>query len=386
MSGLVTQTQNDFITQFLNAWAAVTGITPILGIGDPIEGIADATAANCIFLQYQSQYTTNFARLTTCTGPDVDSFLDQFPGFGGRKGAQEASGNVTLSVPLPASTQITIPIGTIIQTVSGSAQYQLVADTTQSAYNAALQAYVLAVGHTSITASVEALVAGSSSNVLANQLISFGTSSYGFTSVTNLAPIQDGADQESDTAVKNRFAEYMISLSKASYDAILEACQTTYPTFTYTILNNTNVAGAVVPGWFTVVANNPGETVNSMQLIALNAAVQAVRAYTVQSNVIAAIPVTPTINLNIAISSGDLPTIQAAVQTAIIGYVNLLPVGAKLYISNLIETAMNASSLISSVELSSVTINNVPTDYTPASQFTVVQANVNTVLIGSYSG
>lgn len=383
---LVTQSENDFISQFIAAFAAQTGITPVLGIGDPLEGIADATAANCMFLQFQAQYTTFFARLQTCTGPDVDSFCMQF-NFP-RDGAQYASGQVTLSVPLPVSNQLVILIGTIIQTTASNIQYQLVPDTTQAAYNPGLQAYVLAAsGPTSITATVQALVAGSVSNVQIGQLVAFGSSSYGFTSVTNLSPIVNGADQETDAAYKARFEEYIQSLSKATYLSILVACQTVYPDLTYTILNNTNPEGQLVPGWFTVIANNPGETVDSDQLTALQAAVENVRAFTIAANVIAAVPVLPQIQLNVAIvPNAVFSTVQATIQTAIIGYVNSLPVAAKLYLSNLVDIAENASSLVTSVEWSSVTIGGYPLDYVPNSFKGVVQANVDTVLVGQYGG
>jgi hypothetical protein len=143
----------------------------------------------------------------------------------------------------------------------------------------------------------------------------------------------------------------------------------------------------LAPGQFTVIANNPGETVDSDQLTALSAAVQLVRAFTIQANVIAAVPATPLVQLNIAIvPNAVFSTVQAVVQTAVIGYVNNLPVGATLFLSNLVDTAINSSSLITSVEWSSVTIGGYPLDYTPAGFDGVVQANVNTVLIGQYSG
>lgn len=381
---LTTQSQSDFVTQFIAAWAQITGVTPVLDIGDPLEALAFATADNCLFLQYQAQQTTFFARLQTCTGPDVDSFCMQF-NFP-RDGAQFASGQVTLSIPLPAVSQLTIPVGSIIQTVGANIQYQLVADTGQTAYNAGLQAYVLPVSSTHITASIVALIAGSASNVQASQLVTFGSSSYGFTTVTNAAPIINGADQESDANYKARFELYIQSLSKATLFAILAACETAFPDFTYTVLNNITPSGVNTPGWFTVIANNPGETVTSPQLAILTTAVQGVRAFTIEASVVAAIPVTPQINLNIAVvPNAVLSQVQAVVQTAIIGYVNNLPTEAKLYITDLINTAINSSSLITSVENLSTTIGGYPVDFAPG-QFQVVQANVNTVLVGSYNG
>ena len=382
---LVTQTESDFITQFLAAWVQATGVTINPNSGSPIVGIADATAGNCMYLQYQAQQTTFFARLQTCTGPDVDSFCMQF-NFP-RDGAQYASGQVTLSIPQNAVTQLTIPIGSIIQTQGANIQYQLVADTNLSSYSPSLRAYVLAVGHSSITASIQALVPGLASNVQASQLTTFGSSSYGFTTVTNLAPIVNGADQESDVNYIARFELYIQSLSKATYYAILTACLTTFPDFSYTILNNTTPSDVNIPGWFTVIANNPGETVTSPQLAALSVAIQAVRAFTIEASVIAAVPVTPLIQLNIAVVPNTVfSTVQTAVQTAIIGYVNNLATGQKLYLSDLVDVAINASSLITSVEWSSVTIGGYPLDYTPASFKGVVQANIDTVLVGQYGG
>jgi len=382
---LNTQSLQQFITQFIASFAQSTGVTPVLGVGDPIEGLAAATAANAMFLQYQAQQTVFFARLQTCVGPDVDSFCMQF-NFA-REGAQFASGQVTLAVPLPVVTQLVIPIGTIIQTTGSNIQYQLVADTGQPAYNVGLQAYVLASGGpTTIVVSVQALVPGSANNVQIGQLVAFGSSSYGFTSVTNLAPIVNGANFQSDDAYKAAFETYIQSLSKGTYLAILSACQQAFPDFTYTILNCITPSLVNVGGWFTVIANNPGETVTSPQLATLFAAVQTVRGYTIQSSVIAAIPVRPNINLNVAVLPNTvLSTVEAAVQTAIIGYVNSLPTGAVLYLSNLVAVAEAASTLITSVEWSSVTVNGQPKDFAPAT-LGVVQANVNTVLVGVYAG
>lgn len=382
---LNTQTFQDFVNQFINQWAASTGLDPILNPGSPVLALGECNAANAMYLQFQAQFTCNFARLQTSSGPDVDSFVEQFSGFGGRDGAQFASGDITLSIPLPASQQIVIPVGVIVQTTAGGIQYQLVADTGQAAYNIGLNAYVLAVSQTSITASVQALVAGSASNVQVNQLNQFGTSSYGITTATNVAAISNGEDQESDAELKARFELYIQSLSKATYDAILEICETTFPAFTYAILNNTTAQGLSQPGYFTVVVNNPGQTVDSGQITTLFAALQNVRAFTVQAGVVAAIPVTPNIVLNVSLLPNSPSTTLTTIQTALLGYINSLPSGAKLYINNLVTVAQNSSSFVTSVEDQSVTINGQPEDFS-VDEFHVVQATVFSVLIGTYSG
>lgn len=384
------QTFDEFKTNYIAAFASITGVTPVLGVGDPLEGLADAEATNCMFLQYQSQSTTLFARGQTCKGPDLDSFCAQFNFF--RQGAQFASGQVTLSVPLPVVTQLVIPVGTIIQTNAGTIQYQLVADTAQPTYSTSLRAYVLtASGPITLTATIKALVAGSASNVQSGQLNTFGSSSAGFTSVTNLAPIENGADQQSDASFLIAFENYMQSLSKGTYLAILSACQQTFPDYTYTIINVNpygalNYLGLPIAGWFTVIVNNPGETVPSDDITTLFNVLQNVVAYPIQYSVIVATPDILTIQMDVSVLPNTvISDVETAVQTAIIGYVNSLPTGVKLYISNLIAVAKNTSSLITSIENLSVTINSQPLDYQPA-QFHVAQANVNTVIIGVYSG
>jgi uncharacterized phage protein gp47/JayE len=216
---LQTKTFQQFVNDFVNQFATETGISPVVGPGSPLYGLAEANAGMATFLQFEAQYDTFFARSTTSTGPDLDSWMAQF-NFP-RLGATFAEGQVTLSIASPASVILVVPAadpltgtgGVIVQSVGGGDQYQLVADTNQPNYNAGLNAYVLGVGQTSMTATAIALVAGSASNVLAGQLIQFAGSSFGITSVTNLAPIDNGTDSESDEAYRNRFILFINSLS-----------------------------------------------------------------------------------------------------------------------------------------------------------------------------
>lgn len=391
---LATQTDSAFVNSFINQFASqivatYPNFSPALSSGSVIEALAQAASAIATFCQFQAQYATFFARASTCSGPDLDSFYAQFA-FP-REGAQTASGQVTLSIASVSPVNLVIPVGTVVQTAGAGIQYALVADTNQSAYNIGLNAYVLpasTVGSPvlSITASVAATVAGSASNVLAGQLTQFATSSYGITSVSNTAPIENGADQETDAQYTFRFILYINSLSKGTYDAILAACLSVFPEFTYNILSNENPEGDLLYGAFVVVANNPGQTVEGGQLTQLLTAINNVRAFTVQAFCVAAVPVTPTIAMNISISAGsDFTAVSTAAQTAIIGYVNSLPSGGKLYLSNLIDIAENSSTEITSVDFTSVLINDAQTDLT-VNNFHVIQANIDSVSISQYDG
>jgi hypothetical protein len=392
---LETKTLAEFVTDFINQFATQTGFQPVLAPGSPILAIAEAESAQAMFLQFQAQFTTLFARSTTCTGPDLDSFYAQF-NFP-RAGASFANGSVTLSIASPANNNITVAAailnpdstytgGTIVQTIGGAIQYQLIPDINQTAYNIGLNAYVLPAGQTSITATANALVAGSASNVQAGQLIQFGSSSSNITFVNNPAPISNGSDHESDNHYRARFILYITSLSKATYNAILETCETLFPDYTFAILSNVTPSNIPTFGYFTVVVNNPGGTVPSGQLITIATALEAVRAFTVQDAVIAAHIHKPPIQMSISVSNGaDFDTVSQVVQLAVIGYVNSLPSGAKLYLSNLIDAADNASQEVTSIDFTSVTINGIQANYT-VDQFSIVQADLTTVAINEYDG
>ena len=394
---LNTKTDEQFIQDFCNQFSGVTGFNPVYSTGSRVLGLATASAGVASFLQYQAQFDTFFARSTTSTGPDLDSWMAQFS-FA-RAGATYAEGQVTLSVPSPASIQLVIPAatvnsdgsiatnGAVIQASGGAIQYTLIPDTNQTAYNVGLNSYVLGVGQTSITATAQALVIGSASNVLAGQLNQFSSSSYGLTGVTNLASIESGTDSESDAAYRQRFILYINSLSKGTYQAILEACLSTYDEFTYTLLANTTPWDATVYGFFTVIANNPGQVVSSGQLLNLTAAVNAIRAFTIAFEVVAPTIVKPAIAANISVSGSQyLTASETAAQIAVIGYVNSLLPGQKLYLTDIIDVIINSSSYITSVQFSSVTIRGTQVDYTPADQFHIVQADLSTVAIASYDG
>lgn len=286
---------------------------------------------------------------------------------------------------------LVVPVGTVVQTVGGGIQYALVADTNQAAYNLGLNAYVLPASTTgspvlSITASVQATVAGSLSNVLAGQLVQFANSSGGITSVSNTAPIDNGENQETDAQYSARFILYINSLSKATYNAVLEACLSVYPDFTYSILSNENPEGDQLYGAFTVVANNPGQTVEDGQVTQLLTAINNIRALSIQAFCTAATPVVPTIAMNISITpDADFDTVSTAAQIAIIGYVNSLPSGGKLYLSNIIDVADNSSTEITSIDFTSVVINDAQEDLT-CTAFQVIQATVDSVSISQYDG
>lgn len=110
--------------------------------------------------------------------------------------AAAASGTVTFSTNSPATSALSIAVGTRVQTSSGT-QFTVVADTSKPGYSAAQNAYVIAPGSSSVDATVQAVVTGSSGNVAAQSITQFsspGPAPSGIANVTNVTAFATGTD------------------------------------------------------------------------------------------------------------------------------------------------------------------------------------------------
>src|ERR1700744_2456182 len=120
-------------------WSAQTGTTPVFSSGDVLLALFQSVSVQLDFLQAQVQVVLNLSRAQTSTGADLDSWMAQFSFL--RLPATYATGPELFLRATPASTQIAIPAGSIVQTVGGGVQYQVVEDTTQTAWSPALNSY-----------------------------------------------------------------------------------------------------------------------------------------------------------------------------------------------------------------------------------------------------
>ncbi len=380
---LPNKTYQQFVSDMIASWASNVGVQPQLNSGDPLLAIFQAVAGQGVFLEAVILALINLTRAQTSTGADLDTWMAQFNFL--RLAASYAQGAVTLATLSVHSTATTVPVGSIIQTTGGAIQYQIIADTTQPAYSASANAYILPANTLSIAATVQALVAGAGSNVQANLLVSFASPIAGIDTVTNALAITNGTNSETDSAFQARFILYLDSLSKATKSAILEAIDSVQAGLDVVLLDNENVTGAFTPGMFTVVVDNGTGNPPSSLLSAVSAAVGAVAGFTIQYNVIGPISTVATISLNVQVATGYIASaVETAVQTAIEGYVNALTIGAALYLSDIVDTAA-AIPGVTSVSLPSVLLNGAQTDLVPAAT-AVIRTTLSDITVGTYSG
>ena len=381
MASLPTRTQQQFIDGQVASWAAYLGFQPAFQDGDPFLALIEGSASQATFLMALIQIVNALARAQTSTGADLDSFYQQFNFY--RLPATTASGQVTFSKFTPASSVVLIPAGTIVQTPGGAIQYQVVANTNQPTWSASLNAYVLAVGQSSLTATVQSLQAGSAYNVTAGQLSQIATSVPGIDSVTNGANIANGINAESDAAYSARFVNYLNSLSKGTYGAIASALQGVAQNIAFKLLENTNPSGAFAPGQFTAIVDDGSGSPPTSFVNLCVAAVAAVRGWTITANVVAVTALSVTVNI-VVHSNGTLtnPQVEANVQAAIETYINALPIGGTVYVSDVMEAAQTAAGVVS-VQPATTTLNGVAADL-GISSFDRARTTLSSISVGFY--
>ena len=377
---LPTKTIAQFVSDMQATFSGQTGFTGTFSSGNTLLAWWQSVSVQLDYIQAQVQIVLALARAQTSTGADLDSWMAQFNFF--RLPATFASGQQQFSNAVAAATQINIPVGTVVQTVGGSVQYQLVADSTQSAYSSSLNAYVLPAGQTSVFGTVQALVGGSSSNVLASTLIQFGTNAPGISTTTNPEPITNGVDAETDAAFRSRFVLYLATLAKATKAAILAAAQSVQQGLLINLLENEEPDGTPLLGSFTVIVDDGSGDPPLSLLNSVFAAVDAVRAFSVQPFVSGPTQFIATISLMVHVTTGaTAAAVITAVQNAVAAAVNDLAPGQTLYVSTIFQAAIGVANVAAVGPV--ITINGTQADLVP-SAVQEVRTTVGNVTVGTY--
>jgi uncharacterized phage protein gp47/JayE len=294
-----------------------------------------------------------------------------------RQAATYASGAVTFG-RYTATAQATIAPGTLIQSGDGTVQFQVVADTTQSAFSSALGVYVITAGTSSISATVQCLVAGLAGNVASGVVNTLGQAIAGVDYCTNALAFTNGVAAETDTALRTRFVAFLGSLARATKAAVGYAITSLSQTYTYAITEGYLPNGTAQAGYFYVVANDGTGAPSSGTLSAMTTAVNAVRACGIQFSVIA--PTTLTINVAVTVVAGSGYThsaVATSVQAAITAYIASLPIGGTLSYSRLYQVIYDATKGVASA--TALLVNSATADIAATSQQVFV---VGTIAIG----
>ena len=362
------------------AQAAASAALDLL-VGSTLRAIFEAVAGLCLWLQWQNVQVLQMARLTTSTGSDCDSFVADFPLFGGRLQGVASSGQVTFG-RYTTTQPVQVPVGTLVKTNDGTQSFTVNLDTTNAAYQAdpsgATQGWFnLATGVASLNVAVTNSAVGTAGNVLAGTIGLIASSAPGLDTVTNASAFTNGMNAETDAALKARFALWFSSLSKGTPAAIDAAVADVAQNLTWQQINNTNGGGNYAPGTVTVVIDDGSGATPSSTVALVATAVQAVRAATINAYVMAATPLLASVSMTlITAANTNHAAAVAAVEAALAAYIGALGVGDPLPYTRLAQLAYDSSSAITNI--TGLTLNGGTSDLVPT-DFQVVRAGTMTV-------
>jgi uncharacterized phage protein gp47/JayE len=224
-----------------------------------------------------------------------------------------------------------IAVGATVQTTDGSQSYAVTGDPTYPTYNSFFQAYYLQPNLASIIVPAAAVVPGSAGNVGAGTITQMTTTLIGFDQVNNPAAFTNGADFESDAALKKRFAAYILGLSRGDLYGVEAAIDGIGVNVQYVIVEDYNLDGSWRPGYFFVVADDGSGAPSPSFLQAVANAVNSVRPLGVQAGVFAPTIIWAAVSMIITTAPNfDHPTVSAQVAAIVAQNINGLGIGNNL--------------------------------------------------------
>ncbi len=339
-------------------------------IGSVLRALVETNAAMGLWLQSMIIQVLGITRASTSTDTDLDSWMADYGVT--RIAATVAVGEVTFSRFTPTA-QAIVPLGSIVQTADGTLQFQVVADLANAAYTDA--GYVIAAGVASLTVPVEALVAGASGNAAANQVTALAQTILYVDTVNNADAFGEGADAETDTALRTRFVAYIASLSKATVTAIGYAIAAAELGAYYSIVENKRYDGIDDLGYFYVVVDDGTGSPSADFITTVTNAIDAVRPVTVRFGVYTPNVVHAAVAMTVTVASGyDATATKALATTALQTYVNSLALGQTLEYTRLASIAYGASAGVKNV--TGVTLNSGTADLTVTTQQVIKYSTV----------
>lgn len=349
----------DMVSSALAAVGAKSSVQIDLSAGSVVRAILEAALLQDLYLQVVALQVQAAGRASTASGADLDSYYADFA-FP-RLPASFDVGQATFSRFTANGSSPTVPVGATIQSNAGQISYAVVADPSNPAYSQALSGYLMPANGTTVTATVQAVQAGTASNVLIGLLTVLTSAIPGIDQVVNLQPINNAIEAETDTAYRARFIQYLNSMSKATATAIDAAVEKVQQGMSWIKLENQTPDGGIRQGFFSVIAEDGSGGLPTATHDAIALAVDAVRPFTVGFGVFAPTIVPVVVAMTAILAPGsDGAATRSAIQNAVSTYILGLGIGGTVYLSRIVQLAIDSSASVIAIE--NITLNSSPTD------------------------
>lgn len=344
MASLPTKSFNQIVSDTIAGIQGRANKLLNFSIGSVLRAIVEGFGGLFLWFQAMALQVLQATRLSTSSGIDVDTFTADFmpiiagsqtsvlPSGSPRLGAQAATGIVTFSRLTAAPSTCFIPVGATAMTVDQTQTFTVTADPSNPNFvGAPAQGYLLQSSVASIDVPVAANVPGIGGNVLANTITVMTSPVIGIDAVNNAAAFINGIDQESDSALKQRFSAYILGLSRGDFYGLNASIEGTAVNVQWTLTEGYNFDGSYHPGYFFVVADDGSGVPPPSFLAAVTTAANAVRPLGVQCAVFPPTVIFADVSMTLTTASGyDHDTVVAQVVAAITDNINALGLGNSL--------------------------------------------------------
>lgn len=349
------------------------------GKGSPLLAITQGFTEAFLWFQALVLGVLNASRLSTSAGNDVDTFTSDFmPPIAGtnspRLGKQAATGNLTFSRITAGASTCFIPVGATAQTTDATQGYVVTADATIGSYSASPPGYTMAAGQGSIIVPAAAATPGAAGNAQAGTITVITSVIIGIDAVINVGAFTGGFDQESDSALKKRFSDYILGLSRGDYFGLAASIEATNITVQWSLVESYNLDGSWRPGFFFVTADDGSGNPSDAFMQMITDAAYAVRPLGIQCSVQRGTIKAAAISLNIGAAAGfDKNVLIGLVENAILTNTDALGLGNSL---DFYQVAAWAYSVAGVVNVANIQINGLTGDAASISATLATQDNL----------
>lgn len=313
--------------------------------GSVIDVLLHAGAAIGFEVYNLSLSTFRKVFFATAEGSDLDNLAyDRFRLT--RQSAVRSVGQITLSRLNTSAGNVSIPAYSVFTTD---------ADNEGNVYRFRTTAPSLMTG-LSLTATVEAVEAGSSGNISVGEIVNVETAlTDSSITVTNSAAMSGGTDAETDDDFRQRIVDYFINLRRGTV-AALEYGARSIAGINFATVSEDNIASGIVD----VYVGDVNNTANNTLLVAVANELENWRAAGIAVSVHAVSTTATSVDLTMTYESGaDQTSIQEDIISAITTYANTLEIGETLYLSQLYKIVAATDGVVD-VEITSPASNVTP--------------------------
>ena len=290
MATLSLRDFNDWVQQQAAAMQASAAASLNFQDGSPLLAIAESNAAVALWMQWLLLIVLRTTRASSSAGGDLDTWMADFSLT--REPAVPATGTVTFSALTVPSSPVAIPVGTIVKTSDLTVSFQTSA------------AASLPAGSSSVNVPVQAIIAGTSGNVAAGTISIISGALPRIDFVTNSLAFVNGIDQETDSAFRARFVNYINSRASGTPVAAGYAISSVQQGLTWSITENYTKSGAYKPGNYVIYVDDGSGNPSSTLIANVSAACDAVRPVGATFQIYGPTVVAANVNLGVDEASG----------------------------------------------------------------------------------